>query len=168
MSHTYKLVFALFSLLVLLISGCATPLAVGTQGAVLNIPVPQDTETIFIAYKKNKFPAGMQLINVPDKDVHVLFVTDASDGDPKFYDESGNTPKSCKHCPPGRLRDDGQGNLYCDKNGLADTICDAFDFDGSNGKKKTVIPQHFDIYTSYGSCVKQYCASPNYCMYVPC
>ena len=168
MSYKYKLVCALFSLFMLLISGCVTPPAVVKQGGVLNIPVPQDTETIFLAYKKGKFPNGMQLIGVPDKDVSVLFVTDASDGNPTFLDQNLRSPNSCKHCPSGRLKPDAQGNLYCDKNGLPDTICAGFDFDSGSSKMKTVIPQHFDIYTSYGSCVKQYCASPNHCMWVPC
>jgi hypothetical protein len=149
----HRVSFIICSSLILL-TGCQT-VGTATPAAVSNVTVPKETQVIVLAYDKNVDLTGLMLTSLP-AGVEVLFL---SDGNKKPKQKNGNDALACDRCN----LDDIKHGKSCNKTDIPN-ICDAF---AQSANKSTVI-EHFDIYTTFGSCTKQVCPYYGYCFYISC
>jgi hypothetical protein len=126
----------------------------------IDVPVPEYTQLIVLAYDKNVSAKGLQLKDLPSY-VHVMFISDTSgSGYQEAQDENGNSVEQCVEGTRCTLKDIKGGS--CAK--PSKKICEAFD----HTNQKATAPEHFDIYTTYGSCTKQVCPYPGWCYTISC
>jgi hypothetical protein len=128
------------------------------------VPVPADTQLIVLAYDKNISLGNLSLTNLP-ADVQVLFISDTSAGYANVVarDKNLNAAKQCSACQRRNIKNDHS----CDVASQSTPLCEAFD-NGNSPKKQSTVTEHFDIYSTFGSCTKQVCPYPGWCYTIGC
>lgn len=155
-------VSVIFCASLIALTGCQTPGGIQPSGLPLDVIVPPDTQLIVLAYDKNVNVGGLKLTNLPGN-VEVLFFSDTSSYSSGSYPaptkKDGNNAEKCTSCNLKHIKNGGS----CDKKNLP-TLCEAFD----QSNVKSTVTEHFDIYTTFGSCTKQICPYPGWCYTISC